>query len=209
MRAPAKINLHLGVGAPREDGFHPLTSVYQAVGVYDDLTVADADGWSVDVTVSDWMDRSHVPLAGDNIVDRAAALLAAHHGLAVSGDVHIDKAIPVAGGMAGGSADAAAALVALDRLWGARTPPTTTCSRWPRSSGSDVPFALVGGTALGTGPRRDRRAGDRHRHLVVGGGAVADRPVDAGDLPALRPALPGRPRRTPDAGAAARGARRR
>ena len=121
VRAPAKINLHLGVGAPREDGFHPLTSVYQAVGLYDDLTVADADGWSVDVTVSDWMDRTHVPLAGDNIVDRAAALLAAHHGLAVSGDVHIDKAIPVAGGMAGGSADAAAALVALDRLWGANT----------------------------------------------------------------------------------------
>ncbi|MFC6345638.1 4-(cytidine 5'-diphospho)-2-C-methyl-D-erythritol kinase, partial [Nocardioides hankookensis] len=88
VRAPAKINLHLGVGAPREDGFHPLTSVYQAVGVYDDLTVVDADGWLVDVAVSDWMDRSHVPLAGDNIVDRAAALLAAHHGLAVSGDVH-------------------------------------------------------------------------------------------------------------------------
>ena len=58
-----------------------------------------------------------MPLAGDNIVDRAAALLAAHHGLAVSGDVHIDKAIPVAGGMAGGSADAAAALV---RRWWAR-----------------------------------------------------------------------------------------
>ena len=103
VRAPAKINLHLGVGAPREDGFHPLTSVYQAVGVYDDLSVADADGWSVDVSVSDWMDRSAVPLAGDNIVDRAAALLAAHHGRVVSGAVHIDKAIPVAGGMAGGS----------------------------------------------------------------------------------------------------------
>src|SRR5690349_19695158 len=117
VRAPAKINLHLGVGAPREDGFHPLTSVYQAVGVYDDLTVAAADDWSVDVTVADWMDRSHVPLAGDNIVDRAAALLAAHHGRKVSGSVHIVKAIPVAGGMAGGSADAAAALVGLDRLW--------------------------------------------------------------------------------------------
>jgi 4-diphosphocytidyl-2-C-methyl-D-erythritol kinase len=150
VRAPAKINLHLGVGAPREDGFHPLTSVYQAVGVYDDLTVADADDWSVDVTVSDWMDRDHVPLSGDNIVDRAAALLAAHHGLAVSGTVHIDKAIPVAGGMAGGSADAAAALVALDRLWGAGTTDDDLLAL-AAQLGSDVPFALVGGTALGTG----------------------------------------------------------
>jgi len=150
VRAPAKINLHLGVGAPREDCFHPLTSVYQAVGVYDDLTVGEADGWSVDVTVSDWMDRSHVPLAGDNIVDRAAALLAAHHGLAVSGDVHIEKAIPVAGGMAGGSADAAAALVALDRLWGADTSDDDLLAL-AAQLGSDVPFALVGGTALGTG----------------------------------------------------------
>jgi 4-diphosphocytidyl-2-C-methyl-D-erythritol kinase len=150
VRAPAKINLHLGVGAPREDGFHPLTSVYQAIGVYDDLTVTDADGWSVDVSVSDWMDRSHVPLDGDNIVDRAAALLAAHHGLAVSGSVHIDKAIPVAGGMAGGSADAAAALVALDRLWEANTSDDDLLAL-AAQLGSDVPFALVGGTALGTG----------------------------------------------------------
>lgn len=150
VRAPAKINLHLGVGAPREDGFHPLTSVYQAVGVYDDLTVEDGDGWSIDVTVTDWMDRSHVPLAGDNIVDRAAALLAAHHGLAVSGSVHIDKAIPVAGGMAGGSADAAAALVALDRLWDASTSDDDLLAL-AAQLGSDVPFALVGGTALGTG----------------------------------------------------------
>ena len=150
VRAPAKINLHLGVGAPREDGFHPLTSVYQAIGVYDDLTVADDDAWSVDVTVSDWMDRSHVPLAGDNIVDRAAALLAAHHGLTVSGAVHIDKAIPVAGGMAGGSADAAAALVALDRLWEAHTSDDDLLAL-AAQLGSDVPFALVGGTALGTG----------------------------------------------------------
>jgi 4-diphosphocytidyl-2-C-methyl-D-erythritol kinase len=150
VRAPAKSNLHLGVGAPREDGYHPLTSVYQAVGVYDDLTFADADGWSVDVAVSPWMDRSHVPLAGDNIVDRAAALLAAHHGVALRGEVFIDKEIPVAGGMAGGSADAAAALVGLDRLWGADTSDDHLLAL-AAQLGSDVPFALVGGTALGTG----------------------------------------------------------
>jgi 4-diphosphocytidyl-2-C-methyl-D-erythritol kinase len=150
VRAPAKINLHLGVGAAREDGFHPLTSVYQAVAVYDDLTFGDAEHWSVDVAVADWMDRDHVPLAGDNIVDRAAALLAAHHGLAVSGSVHIEKAIPVAGGMAGGSADAAAALVGLDRLWGTRTTDADLLAL-AAQLGSDVPFALVGGSALGTG----------------------------------------------------------
>lgn len=150
VRAPAKINLHLGVGAPRPDGFHPLTSVYQAVGVYDDLRIADSDGWSVDVTVADWMDRSHVPLAGDNIVDRAAALLAAHHGLAATGEVHIAKEIPVAGGMAGGSADAAAALVGLDRLWDAHTSDADLLAL-AAHLGSDVPFSLVGGTALGTG----------------------------------------------------------
>jgi 4-diphosphocytidyl-2-C-methyl-D-erythritol kinase len=150
VRAPAKINLHLGVGAPREDGFHPLTSVYQAVGVYDDLTVTEADGWTVDLTVADWMDSAHVPLGGDNIVDRAAALLAAHHGRAVVGDLHIDKAIPVAGGMAGGSADAAAALVALDRLWDVNTTDADLLAL-AAQLGSDVPFALVGGTALGTG----------------------------------------------------------
>jgi len=150
VRAPAKINLHLGVGSPREDGFHPLTSVYQAVGLYDDLTVRDSGGWAVDVTVADWMDRDHVPLAGDNIVDRAAALLAAHHGIAILGDVHIEKAIPVAGGMAGGSADAAAALVALDRLWEADTSDEDLLAL-AAQLGSDVPFALVGGSALGTG----------------------------------------------------------
>ncbi|MFC7492689.1 MULTISPECIES: 4-(cytidine 5'-diphospho)-2-C-methyl-D-erythritol kinase [unclassified Nocardioides] len=150
VRAPAKINLHLGVGAPRDDGFHPLTSVYQAVGIYDDLTFTDSDAWSVDVAVSPWMDRTHVPLSGDNIVDRAAALLAGHHGLAVSGEVFIDKEIPVAGGMAGGSADAAAALVGLDRLWGVGTSDADLLAL-AAQLGSDVPFALVGGSALGTG----------------------------------------------------------
>lgn len=150
VRAPAKINLHLGVGAPRGDGFHPLVTVYQAVGLYDDVTARDAPGWALDVGVPDWMDASSVPLAGDNIVDRAADLLAAHHGIERVGEVHIAKAIPVAGGMAGGSADAAAALVALDRLWGVRTPDEDLLAL-AAQLGSDVPFALLGGTAVGTG----------------------------------------------------------
>ena len=150
VRAPAKINLHLGVGAPREDGFHPLVTVYQAVGLYDDVTARIAADWSVGVSVPDWMDDDAVPLSGDNIVDRVASLLAAHHGVEPIGEVHIAKAIPVAGGMAGGSADAAAALVALDRLWGLGTTDDDLLAL-AAQLGSDVPFSLLGGTALGVG----------------------------------------------------------
>lgn len=150
VRAPAKINLHLGVGAPRPDGFHPLVTVYQAVGLHDDVTVRDADDWSVEVAVADWMAGVALPAVADNIVTRAADLLAAHHGVPRRGAVHVAKAIPVAGGMAGGSADAAAALVALDRLWGTETSDADLL-RIAAELGSDVPFALLGGTALGTG----------------------------------------------------------
>lgn len=150
VRAPAKINLHLGVGAPREDGFHPLVTVYQAVGLHDDVTARAAETWSVEVEVPDWMRGTPLPTVEDNIVTRAATLLARHHGLEPTGALHVAKSIPVAGGMAGGSADAAAALVALDRLWEVETSDDDLL-RIAAELGSDVPFALVGGTALGTG----------------------------------------------------------
>jgi 4-diphosphocytidyl-2-C-methyl-D-erythritol kinase len=150
VRAPAKINLHLGVGAPREDGYHPLVTVYQAVGLYDDVTARASADWRLGLQLPDWMERNDVPLNGENIVDRAADLLAAHHGVERVGEVHIAKEIPVAGGMAGGSADAAAALVALDRLWQVRTSDDDLLEL-AAQLGSDVPFALLGGTALGTG----------------------------------------------------------
>lgn len=150
VRAPAKINLHLGVGALREDGYHPLVTVYQAVGLYDDVTAREADDWTLGMTVPDWIGTDAVPPAGENIVDRAADLLAAHHRVARLGQVHIAKDIPMAGGMAGGSADAAAALVALDRLWELGTSDDDLLAL-AAQLGSDVPFALLGGTALGTG----------------------------------------------------------
>jgi 4-diphosphocytidyl-2-C-methyl-D-erythritol kinase len=150
VRAPAKINLHLGVGAPRDDGFHPLVTVYQAVGLCDDVTVTPSPGWTLSVSVPDWIDPKSVPVTGDNIIDRAAQLLAGHHGMAARAAVSVTKAIPVAGGMAGGSADAAAALVALDRLWKLETPDHELLAL-AAELGSDVPFALLGGTALGTG----------------------------------------------------------
>lgn len=150
VRAPAKINLHLGVGAPRPDGFHPVTTVYHAVGLCDDLTATPADGWGVSMSVPDWVSAEDLPADGANIVDRAATLLAAHHAIPVTGLVTVAKSIPVAGGMAGGSADAAAALVALDRVWGAGTTDDDLLAI-AAQLGSDVPFALVGGTALGSG----------------------------------------------------------
>lgn len=145
VRAAAKINLHLGVGGVRADGFHALDTVYMAVSLYDDLTVADAETWSLTLSTAEHVDAAAVPLDDSNIVARAAALLGGG-----SAAVHIHKEIPAAGGMAGGSADAAAALVALDRLWGRRSTDDELLDLGARL-GSDVPFALLGGTALGGG----------------------------------------------------------
>ena len=152
VRAAAKVNLHLGVGAPREDGFHPLDTVYQAVSLYDDLTVSEAEEWSLTTVVDPSLGEVELPGPGENIVDRVAELLRTElrGGTVPSGLVEVVKAIPVAGGMAGGSADAAAALVALDRLWDLQTPDQVLLDLAARL-GSDIPFSLVGGTARGLG----------------------------------------------------------
>ena len=150
VRVAAKINLLLGVGAPRPDGFHTLVTVYQAVSLYDDLTVTPADELTVETTVASYIDGTHLPEPGHNIVDRAAAALALHHGRPVPARVQVDKSIPIAGGLAGGSADGAAALVALDRLHDLQTSDDDLLVL-AAGLGSDVPFALVGATALGEG----------------------------------------------------------
>lgn len=149
VRAAAKINLHLGVGAPREDGFHPLDTVYQAIGLYDDLTVA-AGRPRLTVTGADHVDLGGVPNGSDNIVAKALAAMRAHTGEIGDLAVDLDKSIPVAGGMAGGSADAAAALVAFDRLHECGLPDDVLLDL-ATQLGSDVPFSLVGGTARGRG----------------------------------------------------------
>ncbi|MCR1786418.1 4-(cytidine 5'-diphospho)-2-C-methyl-D-erythritol kinase [Nocardioides carbamazepini] len=146
VRAPAKINLHLGVGGLRPDGKHALATVYQAVGLYDDVTVVDAADWSVGLT----RPIDGVPLDDTNIAVRAGRALTAHHGIERAARITIAKGIPVMGGMAGGSADAAATLLALDRLWDLQTSDDDLL-RIAGTLGSDVPFALLGGTALGTG----------------------------------------------------------
>ncbi len=152
VRAPAKVNLHLGVGARRTDGFHPLDTVFQAVGLYDDVRASDGRGGVV-VEPASYLGDVVLPDPDDNIIAHAARLLAATAedalGLAAV-DLLVQKRIPVAGGMAGGSADAAATLVALDRLWALGTDDPELLLLAARL-GSDVPFSLVGGTAHGTG----------------------------------------------------------
>ena len=150
VRAPAKINVYLGVGKARPDGFHPLETVYQAVSLYDDVTVTDAEEWSVSTIT----DGAHVDAARCRTTTptsrSAPAGLAAHHQLERAARIEVRKSIPVAGGMAGGSADAAATLVALDRLWNLNTSDDELLAL-AAELGSDVPFALIGGTATGTG----------------------------------------------------------
>jgi 4-diphosphocytidyl-2-C-methyl-D-erythritol kinase len=148
--APAKINLCLGVGPLRDDGLHTLATVYQAIGIFDRVTVRPAKGWSLTVTGHDHLPVHEVPLDERNAAVRAALMLAGHHGVDADVEIAIHKGIPVAGGMAGGSADAAATLLACDTLWGTSTPRAELLGL-AASLGSDVPFALVGGTAIGTG----------------------------------------------------------
>ncbi|MEE1788911.1 4-(cytidine 5'-diphospho)-2-C-methyl-D-erythritol kinase [Streptomyces sp. SP17BM10] len=148
VRVPAKVNVQLGVGGLRADGFHDLANVFFAVALGDEVTATPGEG----ITLScSGPDADAVPLDDSNLAARAARLLAAHHGIADPGvHLHIAKAIPVAGGMAGGSADGAAALVACDALWKLDTPADVLLDL-AAELGSDVPFALVGGVALGRG----------------------------------------------------------
>ncbi|WP_406160364.1 4-(cytidine 5'-diphospho)-2-C-methyl-D-erythritol kinase [Streptomyces sp. NBC_01005] len=147
VRVPAKVNVQLAVGAPRPDGFHDLANVFLAVGLYDEVTVTPADGLRITCSGPD---AAQVPLDATNLAARAAIALAERHGIAPDVHIHIAKDIPVAGGMAGGSADGAAALLACDALWSTgatRDELLAICAEL----GSDVPFSLVGGAALGTG----------------------------------------------------------
>ncbi|PWC02907.1 4-(cytidine 5'-diphospho)-2-C-methyl-D-erythritol kinase [Agromyces badenianii] len=152
VRAPGKINLFMRVGAVQRDGYHDLATAYQAVSLYEDVRAWPDDAFSVSFGGS--VDTSGLPTDRSNLAIKAAKLLARTAG--VPGGVHleIDKHVPIAGGMGGGSADAAATLVACDALWG------TALSKEELHAlaaklGADVPFALSGGTAIGTG-RGDR-----------------------------------------------------
>jgi 4-diphosphocytidyl-2-C-methyl-D-erythritol kinase len=143
VRVPAKLNLHLGVHAARPDGFHDLHTVFHAVALFDQVTACESRGLSLEVTG----DSDGVPGDASNLAWRAAELLAGEAGVRPDVHLRVHKAIPVAGGMAGGSADAAGALVACAALWGVEADVPTLAARL----GSDVAFPLLGGTAVGTG----------------------------------------------------------
>lgn len=147
---PAKINLHLGVGAVRPDGYHRLATVYQAVDVHDEVRAEPATD---DITVTIHGDEdvtSSVPTGPDNLAVKAAEMLRDVLGVDEGVSLHIRKNIPVAGGMAGGSADAAAALVACNTLWAGGLS-RDELAEIAVDLGSDVPFLLFGGNAIGTG----------------------------------------------------------
>ncbi|MBN6034669.1 4-(cytidine 5'-diphospho)-2-C-methyl-D-erythritol kinase [Amycolatopsis sp. 195334CR] len=150
VRVPSKINLHLAVGDLREDGFHELVTVFQALSLADEVTVAVTEDPGVEVYGEG---EKSVPTGANNLAWRAVQALAAHVGRAESEPkirVVLRKGIPVAGGMAGGSADAAATLVGLASLWKLEIT-RDELAEVAAKLGSDVPFALYGGTALGTG----------------------------------------------------------
>jgi 4-diphosphocytidyl-2-C-methyl-D-erythritol kinase len=147
-RAPGKINVFLKVGALLDDGYHDVASAYQAVSLYEDVRASHADDFSVAVSGS--VDVSGVPTDGSNIAIKAARLLARRTGYRGGALLDIAKHVPVAGGMGGGSADAAATLLAVDALWGTALPREEMLDL-AAELGADVPFALTGGTAIGTG----------------------------------------------------------
>ena len=147
VRAPGKVNLYLGVGDRRTDGYHELATVFHAVSLADEVTLRDADVLSLRV-LGEGADA--VPADERNLAWQAAELLAEHVGRAPDVQITLDKSIPVAGGMAGGSADAAAVLVGMNELWELGVP-RRDLHAMAAQLGSDVPFALHGGTALGTG----------------------------------------------------------
>ncbi|MBK8459007.1 MAG: 4-(cytidine 5'-diphospho)-2-C-methyl-D-erythritol kinase [Micropruina sp.] len=196
VRASGKINLGLKVGPVREDGYHPLANVFQAVSIFDELQAQWAPPGEVRISIAG--EQAHlVPADERNLAVRAARLLVSEFGdPAVHGvSLALRKAIPVTGGMAGGSADAAAALLACSVLWDLDTSPDELRDLGAML-GADVPFSLLGGTALGTG-RGDRLApvlsrGTYHWVLAFGDGELST-PEVFGRFDELNPGLNAEP----------------
>lgn len=142
-RAFAKINLYLAVGARRADGYHEIETVFQSVDLADNLTFEPSDGLHVDCSIPE--------LSGaGNLAQVAAEQLRVAAGVTLGARIRIEKHIPVAAGLAGGSADAAATLFALNSMWRLGLSTEALASVAARI-GSDVPFCLFGGTAFGSG----------------------------------------------------------
>ena len=150
VRVPAKVNLQLSVGPKEADGYHNLVSVFQAISIFDDIMIKLGEPGS-GLTISVTGDQTHgVPADANNLAAKAVSLISKEYDLTVDAHIEIKKSIPVAGGMAGGSADAAGTIIGIDYLYSldmTREEMTEIAAK----IGSDVPFMLSGGTAIGTG----------------------------------------------------------
>lgn len=154
VKAPGKLNVLLRVGPPREDGYHGIASVFLAVSLYEEVTATETPGGGISVTVNGQgtlnLPAESIPLDRTNLAVRAAELLAEVSPGRTGVHLDITKRVPISGGMGGGSADAAAALLACDALWGSGFS-RDELAKIAVDLGADVPFALVGGTAVGLG----------------------------------------------------------
>jgi len=150
VRVPAKVNLQLSVGPRESDDFHNLVSVFQAISIFDEITLTLTPPGS-GLVISIIGDHTHgVPVDASNLAAQAAILMGKEFDLDVDAKLEIKKSIPVAGGMAGGSADAAATIVAIDALYSLGMS-REEMFEIAAQLGSDVPFMLSGGTAIGRG----------------------------------------------------------
>ena len=196
VRAPAKINLQLAVGPRRADGYHDLVTVFQAISLYDEVTVAEVDGPGDDRVLVSGEGAGMVPGGRGNLALRGAAALVRAAGLPRDPDrsleIAIRKRIPVAAGLAGGSADAAAALVACNELWKAGLS-HEQLAEIAADVGSDVAFALLGGIAVGQGRGEQLTpalaSGEYHWVLAVADGQLST-PEVYGMLDRLRAVRP-------------------
>lgn len=153
MRAPAKINLGLRVLGRRPDGYHDLLTTFAAVDLYDDLTFRRTGGDEVHLTCEPAdPDRSSGTLdtGESNLILRAVRLVEEARGFRAGLEIHLTKRIPIAAGLGGGSSDAAATLVAINRLFDLQEPPAVL-AEWGAALGSDVPFFLGPPCAIGRG----------------------------------------------------------
>ncbi|WP_084079026.1 4-(cytidine 5'-diphospho)-2-C-methyl-D-erythritol kinase [Demequina sp. NBRC 110057] len=204
VRAPGKVNLQLDVGPLGEDGYHPLATVFQAVELYEVVTATPRDDSELTVTVEApralGIDLDAVPTGPDNLVVRAAMALRDAYGVDAGADLHIVKGVPVAGGMAGGSADAAAAILACAEAWQMGLS-RAELDAVAATIGADVPFALHGHTAVGLGRGGDLSPAMTHGefHWVLATQAWGlstpavygefDRQVAEGEITAAEPAI--------------------
>jgi 4-diphosphocytidyl-2-C-methyl-D-erythritol kinase len=147
-RAPGKINLVLRVGPRRADGYHDLLTCFQAVDIWETVALSPAEEFSIAVTGD--VNLGEIPLDGNNLAMKAVAAVAQATGRTDAVAILIDKKVPVGGGMGGGSADAAATLIAINELWQTGLSQVELLDI-AAELGSDVPFLLEGGTALGRG----------------------------------------------------------